>query len=217
MNFWHLLSSFGNSAITIPITLIVAIWLLASREWRTSLVWCVLFGFSMVLVLITKIAFVGWGIGIESLDFTGISGHATRAAMVFPVLFYFGLQRAPRKVNSFGVILGMVLAVLISISRVMVNAHSGSEVLAGWLLGTGMALIFFQIIKTHVILISRRWLLACSFFLLFISPTVKPLQADDMIAQLALKISRHNKAFDRSRWGHEMHEMHFWFRRATAS
>lgn len=211
MSFWILITSIGNTVITIPITLTIAIWLLAGREWKMSLLWCVLFGAAMMLVLASKIAFVGWGIGIEALDFTGISGHATRAAMVFPVLFYFGLQRAPRKISAISVYLGVALGVLISISRVMVNSHSGSEILIGWLLGSCMCVIFLQAIKNRAILISRRWLLACSFSLLFISPAIKPYQPDNIIVSLALAISGHEKPFDRSAWGHDMHEMHFWY------
>jgi membrane-associated phospholipid phosphatase len=213
MIFWFLLTSIGNTVITIPITLTIAIWLLASREWRMSLLWCVLFGVAMILVLITKIAFIGWGLGIESLDFTGISGHATRAAMVIPILFYFGLQRAPRKITSMGVYAGVALGAAISVSRVMVNAHSGSEMVAGWLLGSGMCLIFLQFMKNHSVLISRRWLLACSFSLLFISPVMKPFQPDDLIIKLALAISGHEKPFDRLAWGHNSHELHFWYRK----
>jgi membrane-associated phospholipid phosphatase len=210
MIFWFLLTSIGNTVITIPITLTIAFWLIASRNWSIAVLWCALFGIAMSLVLVTKIAFIGWGIGVESLDFTGISGHATRAAMVFPVLFYYGLQRAPRKIDHWGVYLGVALAVVISISRVMVNAHSGSEILAGWLLGSCMSLIYLRTARTHIVLISRRWLLGCSFFLLFASPVMKPISTDDMITDLALKISGHDKPFGRADWGHNKHELHFW-------
>jgi membrane-associated phospholipid phosphatase len=196
--------------ITIPITLTMAIWLLVAREWKPAILWCTLFGFANLLVLATKVAFVGWGIGIEALDFTGISGHATRAAMVYPILFYFGLQAAPRRVNGRGVYLGMAVGAMISISRVMVNAHSGSEILAGWLLGTCMCLIFLKVMKTHTVLISRRWLLACSFSLLFISPLMRPFESDDLITDLALYLSGHQVPFTRAVWGHSSHVMHFW-------
>ena len=208
MIFWYLITSLGNSIITIPITLTIAIWLFVSREWKMSLLWCSLFGVAMILVLATKIAFIGWGIGSEMLDFTGISGHATRAAMVFPVLFYYGFQRAPRKINHGGVYIGMLLGVVISLSRIMVHVHSGSEVVTGWLLGTGMSLIYLGSMKNHIVLTSRRWLVLCSFSLLLASPALKPIQPEGLIVDVALYLSGHDRPFERSDWPHAAGRTH---------
>jgi hypothetical protein len=79
-----------------PAALIITIWLLTGRLWHLAALWCLLFGIAMLAVVATKIAFLGWGIGSEALDFTGISGHAARATAIFPVLFYLGLQNPPR-------------------------------------------------------------------------------------------------------------------------
>jgi len=200
MIFWHLITSIGNVIITIPITLTIAIWIIVGGDWKMSVLWCSLFAFAMTLVLITKIAFIGWGIGIESLNFTGFSGHATRAAMVFPVLFYYGLQRAPRKINSPALYLGVLIGLVISVSRVVVHAHSVSEALAGWLLGSAMAMIYLSSMQDHVILTSRRWLVACSFLLLFASPAVRPVQPEGVIVKVALYLSGHDRPFERRDW-----------------
>ena len=34
----------------------------------------------------SKVAFIGWGLGLSALDFTGISGHAMIASAVYPLL-----------------------------------------------------------------------------------------------------------------------------------
>lgn len=209
MILWFLITSLGNSIITIPITLTIAIWLFLSREWNMSFLWCALFGLAMILVLATKIAFIGWGIGIEELDFAGLSGHATRAAMVFPVLFYYGFQRAPRRINHLGVYIGTALGLAISFSRIVVHAHSGSEVVGGWLLGTGMSLIYLGSMKNHIVLTSRRWLVACSFSLLFASPALKPVQPDGIIVEVALYLSGHDKPFQRSDWATAARATHY--------
>lgn len=211
MIFWFLLSIIGDSIITIPIAATLTVWLCVSREWKMAALWCVLSGVAMTIVVATKIMFVGWGIGIESLDFTGISGHATRAAMVYPVLGYYALQRAPRQINGFSVWLGFALSVLVSVSRVMVNAHSGSEIVAGQLLGSAMALIYISSMKNHVVLTSRRWLLACSLALLFVSPAMKPMPTERAVTHLALILSGHSKPFTRANWGHSSEHMHFWY------
>ncbi|MET3107077.1 membrane-associated phospholipid phosphatase [Oxalobacteraceae bacterium GrIS 2.11] len=210
MIFWHLLSALGNSIITMPIALAIAIWLYVSKERLMALNWCLLLGVSLVLVVATKIAFIGWGIGIESLDFIGISGHATRGAAVYPVLFYYGLQRAPRKLNTFPVYCGVVLGILIAISRVMVHAHSISEIVSGWVLGSVVAVTFFAMMKSHIVLTSRRWLVLCSFSFILISPVARPFRADGVLTHLALYISGHQEPYIRGTWRHSDDEMDSW-------
>lgn len=202
MIFWYLITSIGSVVITMSITMTIAIWMLAGREWKMPLQWCFLFGLSMILVLASKIAFIGWGIGSEEWDFTGISGHATRAAAVFPILFYFGLQRAPRKINSLSVYSGVLLGLMITVSRVKVHAHSESEIVAGWLLGSAVSGAFLYLAHSKAVLISRRWLVLCSFSLLFVSPVMVTVPSEGVITELALYLSGHTEPYDRSNWAH---------------
>jgi len=163
-----------------------------------------LFGLAMVIVAATKIAFIGWGIGIESLDFTGISGHATRAALVFPVLFYFGFQRHPRKIFSLPVYLGVFWGLLISISRSKVHAHSVSEIVSGWMLGSAVCATFLYWIRTHTMLTSRRWLVTWSFAVICLSPLSRhaATSSESMVEGLALYVSGHKEPFVRENWHH---------------
>src|SRR5690606_18067772 len=115
------------------------------NEKRLALWWSVLFGGGLALVVATKMAFIGWGLGISSLDFTGFSGHAMRSAAVMPVLFYLLLQRAPRAARAVAALLGLAFATLIGISRLVLQVHSTSEVVTGWLLGAGVAFAFLMV------------------------------------------------------------------------
>lgn len=211
MILWFLITGIGNVLVTGFTALTIAIWLAVSREWKMSLLWCALAGAAMLVVLATKVAFIGWGIGIEAVDMTCISGHATLAALVLPILSYFGLQSAPRKINSPAVFLGIGLAALIAVSRVMVNAHSGSEALAGWMFGTSVSLLFLSAMNSQAALRSRRWLLLCCFTLVFVSPAVKPIRSEDMITKFALYLSGHDVPFTRKNWGHNSQEKQFWY------
>ena len=85
MSWWEGLSIVGSTAVTVPLSIAIAAWLLAGRSWRLSLSWCLLFGGAMLLVVLTKMAYIGWGIGIEEVQFGGLSGHAMRACAVYPV------------------------------------------------------------------------------------------------------------------------------------
>jgi hypothetical protein len=102
--------------------------------------------------------------------------------------------------NSWSVYCGAILGLMIAVSRVKVHAHSGSEILAGWLLGSMVSAAFLYAMQTHSVLISRRWLVLCSFSLLFVSPAMKPVQSDDVITDVALYLSGHTVPYDRSNW-----------------
>ena len=122
----------GDSRVLLPaaLTLIVIGWHHDSRwhlRWATAL--CI----SGALVLASKLAFLGWGIGSARLDFTGISGHAAISASVWPMLLAVCL---PRQVARWAALAGLLLAAAIAYSRLPLNAHSWSEVVSGWLLGS---------------------------------------------------------------------------------
>jgi membrane-associated phospholipid phosphatase len=199
---WMTFTRLGDSAILLPAALVIAVWLLAGKAWQIAFSWCLLFGLAMLIVIATKLAFLGWGIGSASLDFTGVSGHATRATAIFPVLFYLALQGPPRKTRSIVVLLGWILGVAITVSRVIVHAHSISEALAGSVLGSVVSLEFLWIANSHLITIKRRWLLVPSFVFLMATPFIKPAPAQQWITVAALYLSNHDRPFDRAMLQH---------------
>ena len=219
LNLWLGVSSLGSTVMTAPIAVALAVWLALAGQWRSALRWCVWFGLAMALVVASKLAFIGWGLGSSTLDFTGISGHASRAALVYPVLFYYLVLARPARAElpvvgrysvDLGLCAGLLLALLVALSRVMVNAHSGSEMLAGWLLGSAVALLFVRSLPRPATLISPRWLLASTLVVMFVSPAVQPVQAEGPITRLALLLSGHTQPFERRLWGRDPSNMHFW-------
>ena len=97
MLWWSHLSALGGLNVTALLAVGVTAWLVGARCWRLALVWCGVFGGAMLLAAASQVAFIGWGIGIRSLSFTGSSGHAARAAAVFPVALFLLVERgSPR-------------------------------------------------------------------------------------------------------------------------
>lgn len=199
---WMTFTGLGDSAILIPAALVISVWLLADEAWKIAFSWCLLFGAAMMIVIATKVAFLGWGIGSASLDFTGVSGHATRATAIFPVLFYLALQGPPRKSRAIVVLLGWILGLAIAASRVIVHAHSISEAVAGGVLGSMVSLGFLWIADGRLIAIKRRWLLVPSFIFLVATPFIKPAPAQQWITVAALYLSNHDRPFDRTMLHH---------------
>jgi hypothetical protein len=99
----------------------------------------------VAVVLASKVAFSGWGIGSAALDFTGISGHTMLASAVFPVLLGWLFQQRDRRHGaaglSLGLLAGLLVGCLVGYSRIMVGAHSWSEVVLGWCCGAAIAAV----------------------------------------------------------------------------
>lgn len=132
---WRTLSALGDSRWLLPMALVLLITLPradARLKWRWLLAIAVTAGFTLA----SKLAFMGWGIGIKSVHFTGFSGHAAMSSVIYPVVgaLLAGTGKRPR---SIGLVIGVLLATAIAWSRIPLDAHSLSEVIAGLMLGLG--------------------------------------------------------------------------------
>lgn len=201
MWWWHSLSVAGSLAVTGPIGVAIAVWLLAGKSWRLTASWCLLFGMGMALVVATKVAFIGWGLGLESVEFAGISGHAMRASAVFPVAFFLALRSSGQTARRLALAAGVALAVLISVSRVYVLAHSVSEAVSGCLLGLIIAAAFVLHAAGERHLALSRVLVALCIPVMLIAPRVDPVPTEQWMTQLALFLSGRERPYTRGDWG----------------
>jgi membrane-associated phospholipid phosphatase len=198
---WSDISHFGDITITAIAALAIAGWLMAEGEKRLALCWTALFGTGLGIVVASKIAFIGWGLGIRALDFTGFSGHAMRATAVMPVLFYLILQKLQPSVRRSGAGLGLAFGVLVGISRVEVNAHSVSEAVAGVTLGAAISIGFLwtasKSLRRHVFNPLR---IALSVIALLQAPYVHPAPTQQWLTSIALYVTGHALPFPRGEW-----------------
>lgn len=134
--FWHLITRLGEAPILLPAALLAALALLRQAQTRPiAKHWLLALLMAASLTTATKLAFIGWGIGIRALNFTGISGHAMFAASIYPCLLAVMASRLPLFVQRLAVGAGLALALTVGLSRIEVGAHSLSEVVSGLLLG----------------------------------------------------------------------------------
>ncbi|WP_229259412.1 phosphatase PAP2 family protein [Duganella aceris] len=174
--------------------------MLSGKSWRLTAIWAVLFGAGMALVVITKIAFIGWGIGVESVEFAGFSGHAMRAAAVFPVAGFLAFRSSSLTARQLSTAAGVLLAVLIAISRVYVQAHSVSEAVTGCLLGLTVAALFIWYASTEHHLALSRVLVALCVPVLLVAPRVEPVPTEAWITKAALYLSGREHPYTRAIW-----------------
>jgi membrane-associated phospholipid phosphatase len=196
---WMTITRLAGITVTAPVALAIAALLTLEGERRLALLWCLLFAAGLSLVVLTKMAFIGWGIGIRPLDFTGASGHAMRAMALAPVILYLVLQRAPRHVRTTGVLAGYAFGVIIGISRIVLHAHSASEVVAGWLLGVVVSLGFICIAGSLQKPVFNAARIAAGMAALFLVAVYgQPISAQSWLTKATLYISGHDKPFVRA-------------------
>ncbi len=200
MIWWHALSVAGSLAVTGPIGLAIAVWLIVGKSWRLTWLWTLLFGAGMVLVVGTKMAFMGWGIGVESVQFAGFSGHAMRAAAVYPVAAFLAFRSSSSGARYAATAAGVVFAILIAVSRVPVLAHSVSESVTGCLLGLAVAAAFIRYASSERHWALSRMLVVLCLPIVLIAPNVEPVPAEMWITKAAMYLSGRDQPYTRAMW-----------------
>jgi membrane-associated phospholipid phosphatase len=199
MVWWSHLSALGGLNVTALLALAIAAWLVAARCWRLALAWCLLFGAALSVAAASQLAFLGWGAGIRALEFTGFSGHAARAAAVFPVALFLLLENGDRRLRNGAALAGALLAIAVAAARVEVGAHSASEALAGCLLGLLTAGLFMA--RTRAARgYSPKPLLLGLLVATFLLPRADPVNAHQWLTAAALKLSGRDRVYLRRDW-----------------
>jgi len=141
---WQLVSFLGESAFLIPCAVFLYGWLRWRGATDVASHWLFAFSATALLVLISKLAFMGWGIGSARMNFTGFSGHAMMAASILPVLLYLTSPTSRPNVGVLAAFAGVLAALAVGVSRLMLGAHSMSEVASGLALGFCVSMPFIM-------------------------------------------------------------------------
>jgi membrane-associated phospholipid phosphatase len=144
MSRWQLVSFLGESAFLLPCAVFLYLWLRWHGAAALARHWLIAFSLTALVVLGSKLAFMGWGIGSAALDFTGFSGHAMMAASVLPVLACLAVPRGHRALSLLAALGGVLVALAVGVSRLALHAHSMSEVVSGLSLGFCVSLPFIM-------------------------------------------------------------------------
>jgi membrane-associated phospholipid phosphatase len=195
---WHLVTRLGEAQYLLPAALWACLALMRHDATRSlACRWSQTLLIATVLTMASKLAFIGWGLGSAQWNFTGVSGHAMFASAILPLLVATLTSRLSAAWQRGAVLLSFVLVIAIGVSRLMVGAHSASEVLAGLLLGSAASAFAMahvglprEISNLYLPLVVVVWLL------------VAPLQAPQfpthsLVTRLALLLSGHDKPYTR--------------------
>ena len=197
--FWRAVTRLGEAQILLPAALLAAAWLARHGERATAARWLGAVAAAAALTTATKLAFIGWGLGgSAALDFTGLSGHAMFAAAIFPPLLCTVAAPAGGFTPPRAVACGVLLALVIAVSRVATGEHSLSESVAGALVG-GAASVVALAGAASPRRPARRWLaLLLAAWLLTTPAGAPPSRTHGWVTQLALALSGRDTPYTRA-------------------
>lgn len=163
MTPWFEIIDSGDTEYSIPLACGVWAALALARAWRALAAWTLLFGAVVAIVLLSKIGYRGWGSGIPALEFRSISGHAARAAALWPVLLALLARAVGVRRVGWCVALGYAYGLLMAVLLVRFDRHAPAEAIAGLALGAAASAAFLRHVLRHAALPGadpRRYALA---------------------------------------------------------
>lgn len=200
LHLWFSITRLGGAGLTLPLAVAIALWLALGYSWRLAAGWLGIVGAAALVVTLTKIAFLGWGVGVREWDFTGVSGHAMLSTAVYPVAFFLTLLPARASVRLLGVVGGIATGVAVGLSRVVLSAHSPSEAVAGCIVGALSAVLFVWWAwdakpgKLSVVPV------AVSLLMVAVALHDVRVPTQHWITHIALHLSGRDRPFIRARW-----------------
>jgi membrane protein DedA with SNARE-associated domain/membrane-associated phospholipid phosphatase len=135
----------GDASVTIPLVVVVLLWLLWRRDWRGAVYWLSALGFGVLAVTIIKMMLklprpVNLYSGVEVYSFP--SGHATMSTVIYGLLAVFIARAISTRWRWIIYASAILLIIAISISRLYLGAHWLADVTAGLALGSvGIAIL----------------------------------------------------------------------------
>lgn len=194
---WLMITHLGAAGNVLPLLLIGALALWQCEQRKALRHWLLAFGLAALLTLSSKMLFLGWGIGIAAINFTGISGHTLLSTSILPLLCAWLWAPLRTPFNPWGAFCGLLLGVLVAFSLVVIGAHSASEVLLGWLAGSLVSLAALRALgapKKKPLLAS---LAAVMLVLGWVGNFASYLPTHDWEIRLALLFSARDKPYTR--------------------
>ncbi|HDX9012120.1 TPA: phosphatase PAP2 family protein [Klebsiella oxytoca] len=200
---WQVVTFFGDSTVLLPSAAVLFIVLLLRKDSKqVACNWALLFGITGAIVCASKLAFMGWGIGIRELDFTGFSGHTALSTAFWPILLWLLCARAAPAIRRVSALLGYALAGLVGYSRLVIHAHSTSEVIAGLLLGAAGSTLFLLMQSrgesAHVAQLSWGGVASVVIIPLILLNTGAKAPTQSLLGEIAVKLGPLEKPFTRA-------------------
>ena len=150
-------------------------------------------------VVLSKLLYMGWGLHPRGLDFVGLSGHSAMSFLLWPVAGALVAAHARAPWRALAIALGATLALAVAWSRLVLDAHTPSEVMLGALWGALLAGVFLLPERRPEQLPAAGGWLALGLLLLpLLLAYGQTFPSNRILAWVALRVSGHEHIYTRA-------------------
>ncbi len=203
---WNWLTPLGHVAVVWPLTIATAALLISRHDEGGSLrgasTWLVSMAIASALVAASKVAFYGWGTGVRAWNLTCFSGHSVLAMGFWPVALALLVPRRQARLRLVAWMVGILIGVLVGLSRLELGAHPLSEVIAGLALGLLVALLSIRALAEARLSTKKAALAAALTVMISVTSEIRlpNLPTEHWLASLGASIAGNEKPVQRHSW-----------------
>ncbi len=157
--FWKFITDFGDSAVTLPITLVSLIYLVLLHRRYTALALLGATGACAVTIAFLKLLFRSCVHQLAETTITSPSGHTAMSLVVYGSLAVLTTKRLPHRSRTLVFSLVGIGVVAIAVSRLALAAHNIAEVFVGFIIGLlSVAGFYWALRRDPPLDLHLRWL-----------------------------------------------------------
>lgn len=151
----------GGTAVTGGLGLVISLYFLFKKRWRSAAIMILSMGSTAFMLGFMKEFFLRVRPDNALMTMVGDpsfpSGHAGLAAAFFVIVGYLSVRKLHTWVQREVVILFCVMAIIaVGLSRLVLNVHWASDVIAGWSLGVFLATASILLVRYVGVLVVRK-------------------------------------------------------------
>jgi membrane-associated phospholipid phosphatase len=144
---WVLVTDCGDAAVTLPLALLVLVFLLVARERLFALYWLLMVVGCGAAIGVLKLIFGACGGRLEALEVISPSGHTAMSTAIYGSLALLVAASLPARWRPLVLAASSLLIAGIAVSRVVLRSHDLPEVALGLVVGIGAVVGFYVAIR----------------------------------------------------------------------
>jgi membrane-associated phospholipid phosphatase len=146
---WNFVTDLGDSAITLPLTALTIVFLLFSRWTRAAVVLALAIGGCALMIGMLKLVFQSCSHRLIDDGVLNPSGHMAMSTAVYGSLAALLSCSLSARFRWLPIALAGLLAGAIGISRVVLHAHTATDVACGFVIGLVAAILFDRLLRAE--------------------------------------------------------------------
>ncbi len=184
-----LLAWMGDSRLLLPVMLALgACWW--RRDRRIGRDWFVLLALLCGSLVVSKLAYKAGGLDWRTIGFFTISGHAAMSGMLYPLLGHALAGDVRPGVRRCAVGLGVLIALVVAVARVLSRHHTLAEIVVGLAFGLALAAAMLWRWRTALLLPlrTRSWVVGTALAAALVVWLVPTVSAERVLSHIAWRI-----------------------------